>query len=227
MGKAIDTRHVRSVCVALFVFGAAGAASAQTPAATGAGARTITVGILPFTDATASGNRSIGADIGRTMQAEMVHATSLMPRLLTVDGTAGANPLDGEQAVALARAQGLDQVFLGTVLEARSEESNRSGWIPSIKGQSASVRLRRVKATVTLQGELYDVATGARIFSVRVTGKDSNNAFGGTAYTSFGAVGNDGYSGLMESPLGKALQSAVADMTRKVSKAKGTGKTAS
>ncbi len=69
---------------------------------------------------------------------------------------------------------------------------------------------------MTLQGELYDIATGARIFSVRVTGKDSDNAFSGTAYASFGSVGNDGYSSFLQSPLGKVLQAAVTEMTKKV-----------
>jgi len=91
--------------------------------------------------------------------------------------------------VAIGREQKVDLVFVGTVLEARTQESNKSGWIPSIKGQSGSVSVHRVKATVTLQGELYEVASGKRIFSVRVTGNDSNNALGGTAYTTFGAWG--------------------------------------
>lgn len=40
------------------------------------------VGILPFVDATTSGHRSLGADIARTLQAEMVHSTSLTPGVL-------------------------------------------------------------------------------------------------------------------------------------------------
>jgi len=209
-------RCTRVVCTltTLIVVAAAALAAAQTTAPQ-AGEKAVTVGILPFSDATASGNRSVGADIGRTMHAEMVHTTSLMPRLLTVEGSRGES-LDGDQAMALGREQRVDLVFLGTVLEARSEESTKSGWLPSIKGQSGSVRLRRVKATVTLQGELYDIANSTRILSVRVTGKDSNNAFSGTAYTSFGSVGNDDYSSLLQSPLGKALQAAVAEMTKKV-----------
>ena len=73
---------------------------------------------------------------------------------------------------------------------------------------------------MTLQGELFDVASGARIFSDRVTGKESNNSVGGTAYTKFGAWGNQGYGAFLESPLGKALQVAIAEMTQKVATAK-------
>jgi hypothetical protein len=218
--------HVCSL-VALAVvatLGFSGLASAQTqnqPAAAGGGVK---VGIAPFADATASGNRAAGADIGRTMQAEMVHSTTLLPRVLALDGSTKAEDLDAEKATALGRAQNVDLVFVGTVLEARSEESNKSGWIPSIKGQSGNVHIRRVKATVTLQGELYDVAGGQRIFSVRTTGKQTNNAFGGTVYSQFGSWGNDNYAAFLDSPLGKALQSALGDMVKKVAAARPSGK---
>jgi hypothetical protein len=184
------------------------------------GDKAIKVGIFPFADATASGNRSAGTDVGRTMASEVTHTTTLVPRMLAADGSTRAEDLDGEKAVAIGREQKVDLVFMGTVLEARTQESNRSGWMPSIKGQSGSVNIRRIKATVTLQGELYDVATGQRIFSVRVTGNDTNNALGGTAYTTFGAWGNDSYRSFLDSPLGKALQAALTDMTKKVAAAR-------
>lgn len=184
------------------------------------GDQAITIGIFPFADATASGNRTAGTDVGRTMASELVHATTLVPRMLAADGAARTDDLDGEKAVAIGREQKVDLVFVGTVLDARTQESSRSGWIPSIKGQSGSVSVRRIKATVTLQGELYDVATGQRLFSARVIGNDSNSTLGGTAYTRFGAWGNDAYRNFLDSPLGKALQAAIADMTRKVAAAR-------
>jgi hypothetical protein len=178
--------------------------------------RAIKLGILPFADATASGNRTAGADVARTMLSEVVHSTTLQPRMLVMDGTAKIDDLDADKAIVLGRDQHVDLVFVGTVLEARTQESNKSGWIPSIKGQSANVNVRRVKATVTLQGELYDVASGRRLFSERVTGNDSNTAVGGTSYTTFGSWGSDSYRNFLDSPLGKALQTALTDMTKKV-----------
>ncbi len=205
----------------LALLGAAGLASGQTQTPQAADARSVTkIGIAPFVDATGSGNRAAGADIGRTMQAEVVHTTALVPRLLTLDGSARAEDLDADTAIALGRAQHVDLVFVGTVLEARSEESNKSGWIPSIKGQSGNVHIRRVKATVTLQGELYDVASGQRLFSARSEGHETNNAFSGTAFTNFGSWGNDTYGAFLDSPLGKALRTALADMIRKVTAAR-------
>ena len=200
--------HSRVVVAASFMVIAvlsAGAARAQSH-----------VGIAPFTDATASGNRSIGADVAKTLQAEMVHTTALVP--LVLDDL--APPIDADKALAAGRARHLDLVFLGTVLEARTEQSNKRGWLPAIKGQSAALDVHHMKAVVVLQGELYDVATGARLFSERVTGVDSSNAIGGTAYTTLGAFGNDSYQSFLESPLGKALRSAVAEMTKKVAAAR-------
>jgi hypothetical protein len=207
--------------ILLVMLGVASLAAGQTPAsAAAAGDRAIKIGLFPFADATASGNRSAGGDVGRTMASEVTHSTTLIPRLLAADGAIKADDLDGEKAVAIGREQKVDLVFVGTVLEARTQESNKSGWIPSIKGQSGSVSVHRVKATVTLQGELYEVASGKRIFSVRVTGNDTNNALGGTAYTTFGAWGNDSYRTFLDSPLGKALQSALVDMTKRVAAAR-------
>jgi hypothetical protein len=199
----------------LVLLGIAGAQPASTQNSSDTG-HALKLGILPFADATASGNKTAGEDVGRTMLSEVVHSTNLQPRMLATDGAVKSDELDAQKAIALGREQHVDLVFLGTVLEAKTQESNKSGWIPSIKGQSANVTVRRVKATVTLQGELYDVANGQRIFSVRVTGNSSNNALGGTTYTTFGAWGSDSYRNFLDSPLGKALQTALADMTKKI-----------
>ena len=204
------------VCLLL---GATGLSAAlQTPSAVKSDR--MTIGVLPFVDATASGNTRVGADVGQTMLTELTRSTTLIPRLLATGGSMAADNLNGEKAVAIGREKNVDLVFLGTVLDATTEESTNSGWIPSIKGQSANVRLRRVKATVTLHGELYEVATGARLFSHKITGKKSNNAVRGTAHTKFGTWGNDDYGAFLESPLGQALETAVAEMTKKIAATK-------
>ncbi|HZP49461.1 MAG TPA: hypothetical protein VFB07_13035 [Vicinamibacterales bacterium] len=211
---------VALVLIGLVSLGGSGAQPPQN----GAESASIKLGILPFADATASGNRAAGAEVARTLMAEVVHSTEVQPRMLALEGAVTADALDGETAISLGRAQHVDRVFIGTVLEAKSEESNKGGWIPSMKGQSGNVTLRRVKATVTLQGELYDVVSGRRLFSVRVSGHDSNTAVGGTTYTTFGSWGSDSYRNFLDSPLGKALQMALADMTKKIASAPSVGR---
>jgi len=175
----------------------------------------VTIGVLPFVDATASGTPRVGVDVGRILVSELVRSTTLIPRLLGT-GAMAIDELNAEKAVTIGREQNVDLVFMGTILGATTEESTNSGWIPSIKGQSANVRLRRVKATVTVQGELYEVATGARVFSAKTTGEKSNNAVAGTAYTKFGTWANDDSRAFLASPLGQALETAVAEMTKKL-----------
>ena len=212
---------IRSLLV-LVVLGIASLAGAQPVSTQKSGdtGHALKLGILPFADATASGNNTAGVDVARTMLSEVVHSTNLQPRMIAADAAGKSDELDAQKAIALGREQHIDLVFMGTVLEAKTQESNKSGWIPSIKGQSANVTVHRVKATVTLQGELYDVSNGQRILSVRVTGNSSNNALGGTTYTTFGAWGSDSYRNFLDSPLGKALQTALADMTKKIAAAR-------
>jgi hypothetical protein len=220
----ISNNNMRGIVGSLMVLallglpGLTGAQSSSTPPSAGTG-HAIKLGILPFADATASGNRTAGTDVGRTLLSEVLHSTNMQPKMLALDGAAKSDELDPEKAVALGREQHVDLVFMGTVLEAKTAESNKSGWMPSIKGQQANLNVHRVKATVTLQGDLYDVSTGKRIFSDRVGGNSSNNSLGGTAYTTFGSWGNENYGSFLDSPLGKALQSAISELTKKISAA--------
>lgn len=210
-----------SLMIALLgVPGLAGAQVSSTPTISVDRGHAIKIGILPFADATASGNRTAGTDVGRTLLSEVLHSTNMQPQMLAVDGATKPDQLDPDKAIALAREQHVDLVFMGTVLEAKTVESNKSGWMPSIKGQQANLNVHRVKASVLLQGDLYDVANGQRIFSDRVAGSSSNNSLGGTAYTTFGSWGNESYGSFLDSPLGKALQSAIADLTKKISAAR-------
>ena len=216
-----NTRRIICSLLMVAVLGIPDLAGAQTSPAPGSvdSGHAIKLGILPFADATASGNRTAGIDVARTLLSEVLHSTNLQPQILTPDGAAKPDQLDPQKAIALGREQHVGLVFMGTVLEAKTVESNKSGWLPSIKGQQANLNVHRVKATVTLQGDLYDVATGQHIFSVRVAGNSSNNSLGGTAYTTYGSWGNENYRSFLDSPLGKALQLAISDLTKKISAA--------
>jgi hypothetical protein len=219
-------RHslLRTSSLGLLVVALAVAFVARPPrlaaAASQGGAQGVKIGILPFLDASGAMSRDTAAAVSRLVQAEMSHsAPNLNGTVLTLDGSTRLEDLDGEKAVDVAKAAKVDVVILGTVLEAKSSESTKGGWLPSIAGQSASVNVRSVKANVTLQGDLYRVADGGRITSLRVPGSHSDNKFGGGVYTNLGAW--DGHSSVfLDSPLGKALQAAVTDLVKKIAATK-------
>src|SRR6185312_6073973 len=91
--------------------------------ASGVYAQEIKVGILPFSDATASGAVNIGDTMSRLTQAEIVHSTSLQGRSLVI--TSGLRPeqLDSEKILAIGKENNVDVVVMGTLLEAHTEES--------------------------------------------------------------------------------------------------------
>jgi hypothetical protein len=67
-----------------------------------------------------------------------------------------------------------------------------------------------------LQGDLFNMTTGKKIESIRVTGKNSSNKIGADASTTLGSIGS-GNSGFEDSTLGKALHDAVGQLVKKVS----------
>ena len=130
-----NTRDVVCSLLMVAVLGISGLAGAQESPPPGSvdSSHVIKLGILPFADATASGNRTAGADVARTLLSEVLHSTTLQPQMLTPDGAAKPDQLDPEKAMALGREQHVGLVFMGTVLEAKSVESNKSGWLPSTR----------------------------------------------------------------------------------------------
>jgi hypothetical protein len=178
---------------------------------------TIKIGVLPFADATGTSNGNISNGIGRLVQSQITHAyPNLIARVLTLNGSIAVENLDDEKAVELGKAAHVDVVLLGTVLDAKSQESSKGGWLPSVMGQSGSVHLRSIKATVILQADLYRVSTGERITSLRVNGNHTDNKFQGTAYTSLGSWDGGSNGVFMDSPLGKALQDVVEKLVKEV-----------
>jgi len=192
------------LCVAL----APGAAFAQ------ADKPQVKVGVLPFVDATGTGNAGTGAALGRLVQAEIVHSTELLGRVLPADGT---NPedIDVEKAAAIGKGHNVDLVLIGTVLEAKSESSSKGANTGRLFGQSVGATMHKSKATVQLQGDIVDVATGRRLTSLRVKGEESDTKVGANAWTQLGGLSTDSNAWL-ESPIGQAMQKAVADLVKRV-----------
>jgi hypothetical protein len=173
------------------------------------------VGVLPFVDNTGSQGQDLGTALGRALQVEIAHSSDLMGRVLKLDEGTNPEDVDGQKAVEIGKAQKVDTVLVGTVLEANSEESEKSGQGASIFGQSVGGSVHSMKATVTLQGDLYDVTTGAKIESIRVTGKTSATKVGADVSTTLGDFSN-GDPSFQNSPIGKALHNALADLVKRI-----------
>ena len=201
-------RHVLVMIAIVAVLGMATSVAAQSDKPQ------IKVGVLPFVDATGTGGVEAGPALSRLVQAEIVHSTELLGRVLSLD-TGRPEDVDVEKAAQLGKDAHVDLVLLGTVLEASSEESNKSGWTPSIAGQSVGGSVRRAKGKVTLQGDLIDTSTGKRLASLRVKGEDSDTHVGASVYTGLGSIGTDS-NGWLQSPIGKAMSKAVADLVKRV-----------
>ncbi len=171
------------------------------------------VGVLPFMDGT-GGGEDTGVVVGRALQAELAHSTNLMGRVLKLKEGMSAEEIDSEKAVEFGKERRVDVVIVGTVLEASNEESESNIDGPSIFGQSAGVAGRSMKAVVTIQGDLFNVANGKQIGSFRATGKASDTKVGANVSTTLGELSNSASS--EKSPIGKALQKAVAELVKNI-----------
>jgi outer membrane protein OmpA-like peptidoglycan-associated protein len=173
------------------------------------------VGVLPFTDNTGSSAADVADSVSRAVQAEMVHSTQLMGRVLTLDPGANHSNIDAGMAIMTGRAQGVDVVVIGTVLEATSEQSSKSANLPSFGGISIGGNKVSIKATVTLQADLYNTSNGQKIDSIRQTGNASQSKVGTDVSTGLGGL-NSGGTSFDNSAIGKAFHSAVSALVQKI-----------
>ena len=144
----------------------------------------------------------------------MSHSTQLQGRVLTIDAGLDPSGIDGDKAVAMGRAQNVDVVVIGAVLEANSEESSGGASGPSVGGFSLGGRRTTMKATVTLRADLYNTSTGQKIDSIRQTGNASQIKIGADTNTNLGGLSTDG--NFDNSTIGKAFHSAVIDLVKKM-----------
>jgi OOP family OmpA-OmpF porin len=214
-GKNRNLHHVRTPLFLLAVFGLIAAVPLMLPRFAHAQAYQFKIGVLPFADNTGSNAGDVAGAVSRAVQAEIVHSTQLMGRVLDLDANTNPNSLDSDKAVAIARAQGVDVVVLGTILEATSSSSNSSTRTPSIGGFSLGGNKQSTKATVTLQADLFNTTTGQKIDSIRMSGNATTNKVGADADTSLGSL-NTGGANFDNSAMGKAFHSAVTDLVKKI-----------
>ena len=173
-----------------------------------------TIGVLPFTDNTGAG-QDISDSVSKAVQAEIAHSTQLNGRVLTLDSGTSPNNLDAQQALTFGRAQGVDVVVVGTVIEATSSQSSGSSSLPSFGGFSVGGGKQSIKAQVTLQADLYSTATGQKIDSIRQTGNASQTKIGADVSTDLGSM-NTGGASFDNSAMGKAFHQAVSNIVKKI-----------
>jgi hypothetical protein len=84
-----------------------------------------------------------------------------------------------------------------------------------VLGQWVGGNIHTKKATVMFQGDLFDIATGTKIDSFRVTGTDTEKKVGPTAWTRLGDINSADWS-MDNNPLAKAVQKAAAVLVKDI-----------
>ena len=173
------------------------------------------IGVLPFVDSTGTSGTNLANSVSQAVQAEIVHTTQLQGRVLTLDPGANPSSVDASKAVSIGQGQNVDVVVMGTVLEAHAESSSSSASLPSVRGFSLGGNKQTMKATVTLQADLYSTSNSQKIDSIRVTGEQSQTKIGADTYTDLGSLSTGGTS-FDNSTIGKAFHKAVSDLVKKI-----------
>jgi hypothetical protein len=186
------------------------------PAATAAQAARQQVAIFPFVDGTGGSNRPAGVAASQTLIDELATGSRLVG-VATADSLGTA--IDQEQAIRVGKARGTPFVFVGTVIVATSRESSRGGWLPKIKGQTMHLTVRSIEAKTELQGVLYDVATGERLFTAKTRGSHKDNSYAGRVWSSWGSWDVGDHAAFMASPMGQAFLKASREMVKQIDKA--------
>jgi outer membrane protein OmpA-like peptidoglycan-associated protein/curli biogenesis system outer membrane secretion channel CsgG len=178
------------------------------------------VGILPFADNTGSNSGDVADSVSHAVQTQMVQSTKLMGVVLTLDAGLSPNGLDPGKAIAIGRAQGVDVVLIGTIIEADSQQSSSSTSLPSFGGISLGGSKQTTKATVILQADLYNTSNGQKIGSISQTGNASQSKVGSDVSTGLGSI-NSGGADFDNSAMGKAFHAAVSALVKQVNSEQG------
>ncbi|MGO8933389.1 MAG: OmpA family protein [Terracidiphilus sp.] len=178
------------------------------------------VGILPFADNTGSNSGDVADSVSHAVQTQMVQSTKLMGVVLALDAGLSPNGLDPGKAISIGQAQGVDVVLIGTIVEADSQQSSSSANLPSFGGISLGGSKTTVKATVTLQADLYSTSTGQKIDSIQQTGNASQSKIGSDVSTGLGGISTGG-ADFDNSAIGKAFHSAVTALVKQINSEQG------
>ena len=178
------------------------------------------VGILPVADNTGSNSGDVADSVSHAVQTQMVQSTKLMGVVLMLDSGLSPNGLDPGKAISIGQAQGVDVVLIGTIVEADSQQSSSSANLPPFGGISLGGSKTNVKATVTLQADLYSTSTGQKIDCIQQTGNASQSKIGSDVSTGLGSISTGG-ADFDNSAMGKAFHAAVSGLVKQVNSEQG------
>lgn len=176
--------------------------------------RPYVIGVLPFSDNTGSGNQNLPSALASEVAAHLSKSRGTKARVLSLGANQSPQDVDPEQAIAIGREQGADAVLLGTVESASATQSSHQTGSFSIGGFNVGGNVHSVKADVTLQGSLYDVTSGQKLDVFHAAGHISKTGVGADVDTDLGSFSTD--SSFENSPIGKALTSATAELAKQV-----------
>ncbi len=172
------------------------------------------IGVLPFADKTDSGGQNLPMALAREVAAQIAKSQGMKARVLPLGNDVSPEDVTPMQAVEIGRAQGVDAVLLGTVLEASAKQSSQQSGNFSIGGFSVGGSVHSVKADVTLQGSLYDVTSGQKIDDFQAAGHVSKTGVGADVGTDLGDFSTS--NSFESSPIGKALIAATGNLVKHV-----------
>jgi curli biogenesis system outer membrane secretion channel CsgG len=175
-------------------------------------AQTKRIGILPFDDAAGVGPE-LGAQVALFIRAELLKTRKAVPKFIQYapEGEE-AGPIDIEKAIELGRENEVDFVVIGTILEAESTSSESGIDGISFDKGSVGAALRKVKATIVIQGDLISVEKGTLIESYEASGSKTDKSVGADISTDWAGYNTDSYKG--DGPNGKALREAVEKLVK-------------
>lgn len=178
------------------------------------------IGLLPFDDAAGVGPE-LGRHVAVYIRSELLKSKKLLPKFIVPDPGEGAEGegtglIDVEKALELGRANGVDFVLIGTILEADVEESDSSVGGISFSKASVGSSLRKVKATIMIQGDLLAVADGALIQSFEAKGDKTDSRVGADLSTNWGDFSSGSSSA--NTPNAKAMREAVESLVKQILK---------
>jgi curli biogenesis system outer membrane secretion channel CsgG len=178
------------------------------------------IGLLPFDDAAGVGPE-LGRQVAVYVRSELLKSKKLMPKFIAPAAEEGAETgepglIDVEKALELGRANQVDFVLIGTILEAEAEESDSSIGGISLSKASVGSTLRKVKATITIQGDLLSVADGTLVQSFEAKGDKTDARVGADLSTDWGDYASDSASA--NTPNAKALREAVESLVKQILK---------